>query len=271
MRQPVAIGFYPGNPKELEDAVKKLLIAKKEIKNSLGLIAPHAGYVYSGSVAGITYAAAKTQKSDFILFSPNHTGHGHPASLSNEDWKTPLGEVKTNPLLIERFSKSKILRMDESSHQYEHSLEVQLPFLQVMYKNFEIVPICLAHLEFSELEKLAYDLLDENSFYIASSDFIHFGPMYGYAPVSSGIKTQLAWVKAVDKRLIDLICQLKAREFYEEIVKNGYTVCGFVPITLITLIMKRLGAKRGHLIDYKTSYDVHPNNSFVSYAGIVFE
>ena len=269
MREPVAIGFYPGDKKQLESAVKKLLVPKQEIKNSLGIISPHAGYIYSGAVAGEAFASAKTDKKNFILMGPNHTGIGSPASLSAENWKTPLGEVRVNSELVERFSRS--LRVDESAHRNEHSLEVQLPFIQAMYSNPQIVPLCLAHIGFSEIEKLAYNMLDENSFYIASSDFIHFGSNYGYVPVSGSMKVQLGWTKSVDKRLIELICELKARDFYTEIIENSYTVCGFIPITLMILIMKKLGAKRGHLIDYRTSYDVQPSDSFVSYAGIAFE
>jgi len=269
MRQPIAIGFYPKEKKHLENDVKNLLVPKKEIKKPLGLIAPHAGYVYSGSVAGTTYASARTDKKNFILLGPNHTGRGSPISLSKEDWKTPLGDVKINQPLAERFSK--IAQVDESAHKQEHSLEVQLPFMQAMYQDFTFLPLCLMHLEFHELEKLAFKLLDENSFYIASSDFIHFGPMYGYEPVSSGIKTNLGWVKSVDMRMIDLVCKLKAKEFYDEVAENEYSICGYIPITLITLVMKRLGARGGTLIDYKTSYEVREDPSFVSYAGIVFE
>jgi len=131
------------------------------------------------------------------------------------------------------------------------------------------VPICLGHISFEELEEIV-NAFDNKSFYIASSDFIHFGPVYGYEPVN-GVKEGLEWVKKADNELIDLICKLKAEEFYNSVFENNYTVCGFVPIALLLLIMKKIGAKKGNLISYKTSYDVHPNSSFVSYAGIVFE
>ncbi len=268
MRQPVAAGFYPSGKKELEDSVKKMLVSKTKI-DAKGIIAPHAGYAYSGSAAGATYASAKTSKQSFILLGPNHTGRGAAAALSAEDWKTPLGAVKSNAALVEKLSKH--MRIDESAHAHEHSLEVQLPFLQCMYGEFSIVPVCLLQISFGELEKLAYALLDESSFYIASSDFIHFGPNYGYQPITSDIKTQLAWVKSVDKRLIEMLCGLDAKGFYDEVMENGYTVCGFVPITLLVMIMKKLGAKKGTPIKYATSYDVHPSPSFVSYAGMVFE
>lgn len=269
MRQPVALGFYPGDKKELENAVKSMLVSKIKIENAKGIIVPHAGYAYSGYVAGAAYASLNTDKRNFIMLGPNHTGRGPAAALSADSWKTPLGEVMTDASLAERLSKT--IPVDESAHRHEHSLEVQLPFLQVMRSNFTITPVCLSHLSFAAIEKLAYALLDENSFYIASSDFIHFGPNYGYQPISADIRTAVAWVKSVDKRLIELICKLDAKSFYNEVEENGYTVCGYVPITLLLLTMKKLGAKKAELIKYATSYEIHPSSSFVSYAGIVFE
>ena len=262
MRNPVAVGFYPGDRKELEKAVKSYLVSQKKI-NALGAILPHAGYQFSGHVAGATLKAAKTDKKVFVLFGPNHTGYGSAISVSNEDWETPLGIVKTNKDFSDK------LGTDESAHRAEHSLEVQLPFLQVLYKDFSIVPIALRDVGFEQLERMA-KLFDKNNFYIASSDFTHFGPMYGYEPVAGTIKDQINWVEKTETGLIDLITNLKAREFYNIVLDNGYTVCGFVPITLLMLVMKNLGAKRGELIKRATSYEVSKDSSFVSYVGLVF-
>jgi AmmeMemoRadiSam system protein B len=268
MRPPVALGFYPFGKEELENQVKKYLVSDKEFR-ALGAIAPHAGYQFSGSVAGATFKAGKTSKKKFILFGPNHTGYGSAVALSSEEWQTPLGTVKTDKELIRKLSKK--IRIDESAHRYEHSLEVQLPFLQVLYRNFSIVPVCLSNLGFDELEKISEQIAFDDCFYVASSDFMHFGPNYDYQPFEGSPEDQSRWVKNRDKELADIICRLEAKKFYNSIVDNGYTVCGYVPITLLMLIMKKLGAKRGSLVDYKTSYDVHPDSSFVSYAGIVFE
>jgi hypothetical protein len=269
MRKPVAIGFYPNNPKALETDVKKYLFSDEKIKNPLGAVVPHAGYVFSGAVAGSTFKAAENEKRNFIILCPNHTGYGSAIATSKEDWQTPLGVVKTNKAIADKLG----IEINEGSHKYEHSAEVQLPFLQVLYKNFTIVPICLSDAGIEELNDIADALaaFRSSSFYIASSDFIHFGTMYAYEPVSGSIEDQVEWVKKKDTGLIERICKLDAEGFYNEITENGYTVCGFVPITLLLLVMKKIGAKKGKLIKYMTSYDTQPNSSFVSYAGIVFD
>jgi len=267
MRRPVAIGFYPGEKNRLESTMQNFLSSAKTekiIKNPLGIIVPHAGYEFSGPVAGAAYAS-KTDKKNFVIFGPNHTGHGTAVAASNETWETPLGKVEAN----KEFAKK--IGVDEMAHKYEHSIEVQLPFLQVLYKGFTIAPICLQQFGFDKIKELAKKLSDNNSFYIASSDFIHFGPNYGYLPVSGPIQKQLQWVKDRNSEMIELICKLDAEKFYEDVIENEYTICGFVPITLLLLVMKNIGAKKGHLVDYRTSHDVHPASSFVSYAGIVFE
>lgn len=259
MRQPIAAGFYPFGKRELEEAVKSYLVSDKSI-DALGIIVPHAGYAFSGSVAGATFAAAKTGKRNFVLMGPNHTGYGQAIASSNDDWKTPLGIVKTKEIQ---------LPVDETAHKYEHSIEVQLPFLQMTYRDFTITPVCLQQLEFLDIEELSKNF-ENDSFFVASSDFTHFGPNYDYEPVKGNIREKLDYVKKTDYRLIDLICGLKAEKFYSEVTENDYTVCGFVPITLLMLVMKRLGAKKGELIKYSTSYAVAPGSSFVSYAGIAF-
>lgn len=261
MRHPVAMGFYPEERKELEKVVKSLLTSKNKL-NALGLISPHAGYIYSGAVAGKTFATAQTQKNNFVLFGPNHTGYGFPAALSKDMWLTPLGSIETNYEIVKHIG----LPIDEKAHMYEHSIEVQLPFLQVLYKQLKIVPLCLQNLQFDDLKEIATKFNADN-FYIASSDFMHYGPNYDYTPSDDD---PLEWVKNVDENLIDIICKLDAKKFYNEVVENNYTVCGFVPITLLLLVMKNIGAKKGVLTDYKTSYDIQPSDSFVSYAGIVF-
>lgn len=264
MRYPAAHGFYPFQGEELKRTIDKMLSENIEtIANPLGAIVPHAGYVFSGSIAAKTVKSAKTDKKTFFILGLSHSGH--KTSLSAENWMTPLGEVKVNKKIIEKLD----IEIDEHAHSSEHSLEVIIPFLQTMYKDFEIVPMALGHEDFENLEKLA-DSFPENAFYIASTDFIHFGPMYGYMPKKGSVQEQLKWAEEENMKLIDLICKLKAREFYDSVIKNGYTVCGFIPVTLMILIMKKLGARSAKLIEYKTSYDVSRSSSFVCYAGLVF-
>lgn len=266
MRTPVAIGFYPGNREELKSIVDKFLKTDKIIKKPKGAIVPHAGYAFSGSVAGSAFAS-KTEKQNFVIFGTNHSGAGFPIASSIDTWLTPLGEVKTNKEFIEKTG----IDVDETAHKYEHSIEVQLPFLQVMYKDFTIVPVSVQQLDIDSIKNIVSQFVDKDSFYIASGDFMHFGPNYGYIPLKGSITEQLQWVKQRDKEMIDMICRLDAEKFYNNVLENGYTVCGVAPFTMLMLVLKQLGAKKGNLIEYKTSYDVHPADSFVSYAGIVFE
>jgi len=265
MRQPAAIGFYPQDRFELEDMAKKLTVTDKHI-NAIGAVCPHAGYTYSGQTAGKTLATAKTDKTTFLILCPNHTGQGKEIAVSRQDWQTPIGTVQTDKKLIENLS----LSIDESAHKNEHSIEVQLPLLQAIYKDFKIVPVCIGQIDLDQIKELAKKLVNKNSFYIASSDFIHFGPMYGYVPFNAESKKQLEWVRQQDMKMIDLITKLKPKKFYNKVMENNYTVCGAIPITVLLYIMKSLGAKQGHPIDYKSSYAVQPSSSFVSYAGIVF-
>jgi len=265
MRKPIAIGFYPSDRSELKSLVTQLLKSKRKFKNAVACVVPHAGYVFSGDVAGEVYASIETKKRVFLIACPNHTGIGEPVALSLQDWETPLGVVKNAKLF------TKELTVDESAHRYEHSLEVQLPFLQVRFQDFELVPICLAHLPFDKIETLAKKLTRENIFYIAISDFTHFAPSYGYMPFfHRDLRKNVEEVKKLDKKAISYLLNLDAHGFYEHVVKTRATICGFVPITLITLIAKELGARKGVLLKYKTSFDVRESADFVAYAGIVF-
>ena len=137
MRRPAALGFYPDDKIILEATVKRFLSAEKKFKNPLGIIVPHAGYEFSGSVAGETIASAETEKRDFVIFGPNHSSHGSPVALCDDEWETPLGIVKSNKRLVEKLhASSPVVHIDRSSHLREHSIEVQLPFLQALYNNF---------------------------------------------------------------------------------------------------------------------------------------
>jgi len=263
MREPFAIGFYPMNKKDLENILKKLVNKKARKVKAVAAIVPHAGYLYSGKVAGKVYSSISTSNKKFLIACPNHTGLGEKIALSMQDWLTPLGMVKVNKEFANK------LPVDENAHRYEHSLEVQLPFLQFIFKNFEIVPLCLSHLEFEEIEELAEILAKKDFFYIASSDFTHFGPNYGYMPFNFKPEKNVERVKKLDMKAIKLIEKLNAKKFYELVLKENLTICGYIPITLILLIAKKLGAKKGKLIAYSTSFEVSRDLSFVSYAGIL--
>lgn len=264
MRMPVAAGFYPFSKTKLIETIEELSDKKTKKRSALGAISPHAGYEYCGEVMGKVYSSIDIGKKEtFAIFCPNHTGYGSPVALSDEDWKTPLGIIKVDG----RFASK--LPVSSDAHLYEHSLEVQLPFIQYNFKDSRIIPICLSHLQFEELKKLSEIIAADDIFYVASSDFTHFGPNYSYMPVDKDDKGNLEYVRKLDEKAIEIICRLDARRFYDFVMKNEMTICGAIPITLLLLVCKKLGAKKGELLQYTTSYEKNPDRSFVSYAGIL--
>lgn len=181
MRQPAVAGqFYPLRPENLEKELKQCFegLDIRE-RNILGAVCPHAGYVYSGRVAAHVYAALP--KADtYVLFGPSHTGYGSPVSVSTDTWKTPLGTLEVDRELAEGLAGS-IVDVDELGHRYEHSIEVQLPFLQYRFdQNFRILPICLGMQDEEtaiEVGTLIANLVSKSGkkvAFIASSDFTHY-------------------------------------------------------------------------------------------------
>ncbi|MGB9707714.1 MAG: AmmeMemoRadiSam system protein B [Candidatus Pacearchaeota archaeon] len=254
----------------------------------LGLIVPHAGYPYSGACAAWAYKALMEVKKEdmpetFIIFGPCHSGYGKtPFSLSLENFETPLGLVKNNielgNSLIEALS-SLGLQQDEAAHKLEHSIEVQLPFLQFCYKlakkEFRIVPIVVSSIDYDSCAKLAMAIakvLDEQKInkkvcVIASSDFTHYGLSYGFLPFTRNVKENLY---ALDKAAISLILKLDSKNFYKK--ATSLTICGYSPIVMMLELVKELGAKKAELLKYYTSGDVvNDYSSAVGYASIVIE
>lgn len=252
-----AVGFYPAKENELLEQIEKCLSSDQLISDSKGLILPHAGYPFSGSVLGKALDSVEIDEKNITIFGPSH--YSSDTFLDEGDWKTPLGEVKTN------------LDFDLKKHtSRDHSIEVIVPFLQYKLKEFSLTPLVMGENSFDDLKELAEKFFSKDSFFIASSDFFHYGPDFGYDPVQGSMDDKLKWVKERDDELKDMICNLKARDFFDTVKDNNYTVCGFRPITLLLLIMQKLNVGGGKRVDYKTSYEVKKGSSFVSYQGIVF-
>src|SRR5665811_168566 len=154
MRAPAVSGqFYPSSKKELDRQISRCFesVPSGE-KPVLGAVVPHAGYIYSGNTAAYVYSVLP-EADTFVLLGPNHTGQGSPVAVSSEKWSTPLGEVSSDIELIKALPK-KIIDMDENAHRYEHSIEVQLPFLQHRFSDFKIVSICMGMQD----EETAFDV-----------------------------------------------------------------------------------------------------------------
>ncbi len=274
LRPPAVAGtFYNLDPEMLKKQINscfKHKLGPKTMKKEkiLSAIVPHAGYVYSGPVAAWVYS--RIEKANYIIIGPNHTGVGEKfALMKNGLWKTPLGEIAISEQMAEKIKKEcKILEYDVLAHQYEHSIEVQLPFLQFRFgSDFKFVPISILN-EFADetlLESckligkgIANAIKSEKEKWIvlASSDFSHYVPH------------QTA--KRVDKDLIKSIIRLNSKELFEKINEKDASVCGFGPIAIAIEVAKNLGAKKGKLLKYATSGDITEEyGAVVGYAAII--
>jgi MEMO1 family protein len=269
IRNPAVAGqFYSGSKESLIKEVEKLIPASAEKKeDAIGVISPHAGYTYSGSVAALTLSSIKP-KPIYIIMGPNHTGLGSPFSLSTSDsWATPLGNVTINKTLAEKILKNcPQISKDEFAHIQEHSIEVQLPILQILQENFTIVPIVISSGTIEQYRKIGQAIaksikelkLEKDVTIIASSDMTHYESQNS--------------AQEKDARAIDTILKLDEEALLECIEKFDISMCGYAPAVIMMAAAKLLGAKRALLIKYQTSGDSSGDySSVVGYAGIVIE
>lgn len=296
MRKPVVAGsFYLSDKSSLNMQIESCFLKKFGPGNlprafpvherKYGLIVPHAGYPYSGECASHAYKSlVEVKKSDlpetFIILGPNHTGHGQAVfSLSLENFETPLGLVENDTEFGEKLieESSPLAQKDEIAHQFEHSIEVQLPFLQFCYnmmkKEFKIVPIIVSTIDYDNCVKIAKIIAKiakeqkKKVCVIASSDFTHHGPSYGFIPFTKDIKNNLY---TLDRNAINKILKLDSKGFHELAIKS--TICGLSTIVVCIEASKALGAKKASLLKYYTSGDVLGDYAnAVGYASIAFE
>jgi AmmeMemoRadiSam system protein B len=263
-RTAVSGQFYPGIPKYLKRELKmRFTNIKGSVRDVTGAVVPHAGYPYSGTTAAHVYTTLP-EVDTYVLLGPNHTGLGSVVAVSRETWNTPLGDVPANKELVKQLLGG-IIDLDESAHQYEHSIEVQLPFLQYRFSHeFSIVPICMG-LQDQETAtevgaQLAQVIKDSNNriVIIASSDFSHY------------VEDSVA--KENDNYLIEPVLELDVDRFYQRLAERNASVCGYGPISAMLTASKALGASKGTLLNYTTSGDVTGDTSaVVGYAGIIIE
>lgn len=224
-----------------------------------GLVVPHAGYMYSGPIAAHSYAALATDgwPGSFVIFGPNHHGQGAPLAITKHDWQTPLGTVPVDADLHAALSKPP-LEEDVLAHRDEHSIEVQLPFLQHLSASARFVPICMAFQEYelaSEVGNLVADVAKgKDILLIASSDFTHVGPQYFQMP-PHGL-TAPAFAKEQDAKAIEKILALDPMGFAGRVAQAEISMCGYGPVTAMLTAAKRLGATQAKLLKYGTSSDV---------------
>lgn len=266
IRMPAAAGqFYPASAAELKKLIEKFTPQKADKTDVVACILPHAGYIYSGRVA-VETAAGINIKNKIILLGPNHTGYGADFSIfSSGKWATPLGEIEIDRQLAQGIMKQCDFLSDEPlAHQYEHSLEVELPILQYFKTSFKIVPITILCGDLEMLKKLGAGIAkaikesqeEKSVMLVASSDMTHYEPQ--------------AVAEKKDRAAIEAITELDVDKLMRKIKELDITMCGYAPAIAVITAAKLLGAKNAKLIKYQTSGDTTGDRtSVVGYAGII--
>ncbi|OQX83666.1 MAG: hypothetical protein B6D53_01890 [Candidatus Omnitrophica bacterium 4484_49] len=274
LKSTLAGSWYPGT----ESGVKKMLYEffsnvqlKKDFK-PLGLIVPHAGYVYSGQTASYGYKLllGKNIKRVFIL-GPSHRAYIEKAILTDYDsMQTPLGNVPIDKQVIDELLQEKeLFQVDNRVQLYEHSVQIQVPFLQASLKNFILIPIVVGDLDEEKIKRIAKVLkryLDEETLFIASSDFTHYGYNYGYIPFRDNVEENL---KKLDLTACKYIKNLDSKGFLSYVQKTGITICGYVPIAILLNLLPK--DCKCEILKYDTSGRIlNDFSNSVSYISIAF-
>jgi len=264
LRRPAVAGsFYAGDLKSLNKQIENCFLhklgpskipsisLKKEDRKIIGLISPHAGYMYSGPVAahGFYKIAIDGKPDTIIILGPNHRGFGADVSIMTKGkWKTPLGELEIDKDVAENIlNNSEMIKDDYKAHQYEHSIEIQLPFIQYIFGNdIKFVPICMTRQDVNTDIEIARALcsaiIDRNILLIASSDFTHYESQ--------------KYAQNMDRQAIKTILEFNSEKLYDIIYQQNLTICGPGPITTMLIACRTLGAKNAKLLKYATSGDV---------------
>jgi AmmeMemoRadiSam system protein B len=265
-RHPAVAGrFYPRDPETLRRDILGYLShpSTKKAVRALGCIAPHAGYMYSGHVAGAVFANLEIPEAGIVL-CPNHTGVGRPfAIVSDGAWETPLGTIPIDSVLAAALKqRCPLLQEDLTAHLSEHAVEVELPFLQMLQPRLRFVPIALGTRDFDALAELGNAIAEVIAAYrsrvliVASSDMNHY---------ESDAITRIK-----DESAIAPILALDARGLYDVVTQQNVSMCGFGPAVAMLTATKKLGATSAGLVKYATSGDISGDRNWVvGYAGVI--
>ncbi len=264
--------FYPATKGDIlrliDDAMTSAEVDPKAVEDAVAYVSPHAGYAYSGRTAAFTYKALQHKKGlesvdTVVIVGPNHTGQGAPIAVSLLDWETPLGVVQNDIALSNAIAATPGIYLDEDAHANEHSIEVQLPFLQHILPEKKFCFVCLGDQTVGSSELLADAILKASLatgrkiVVLASSDFDH----YESADIA----------KSKDMELIDALKRMDHITFNRLVGTLGDSICGFGPITVAMLFAKGVGAHSGLALDYSNSgYSTKDHSSVVAYASVVF-
>ncbi|MGQ0638995.1 MAG: AmmeMemoRadiSam system protein B [Nitrososphaerota archaeon] len=275
IRTPAVAGmFYPKEKEELRTVIRDCFLHSfgpekvpptANDENILGVICPHAGYMYSGPIATNSFYSISSQKPELVIIvGPNHWGIGcGVAAMKEAQWQTPLGNVEVDTESAIQINKiTKVIELDFFSHTRDHSLEVQVPILQEVYSHkFKILPIILINQDYQTAKEVGSAIAKianaKKTVIIGSSDFTHY--------------EENSYAHKQDKMLIEPILDLDVEGFYRILQENQISACGYGAIASTMVACKELGAKKGRLLKYATSGDVTgEKSSVVGYASIVF-
>lgn len=263
LRSAVVAGqFYPGQREKLLEALGSLLVTDLQEKKAIAVMSPHAGYIYSGGVAGKTFSSVAVPD-QVVILGPNHHGRGHVAAVYvSGAWETPLGQTTIDSGLARRIlTECSMTAEDTVAHRFEHSLEVQLPFLQFRAPHVSIVPVCISRMPLDLLLQLgdglarAIDASGPAPLIVASTDMTHY---------ESG-KT----ARKKDFHALEKVLELDPEGLYEVVQGERISMCGVLPTVVMLRAALALGAREAELIAYSNSGDVTGDQSeVVGYAGV---
>ena len=264
LRKPAVDGsFYPASPEMLGKEVRALITEEVEKEHALGVVSPHAGYVYSGKVAGEVLSAV-TITSTVIVLGVNHRGIGSKASIiTSGQWETPLGLIDIDGALAGSIlKKSSVLADDPDAHAYEHSLEVQLPFLQVLRPEFKLVPITFQRLNYDACAAVASAIAGavadsgRDVLIVASNDMTHF--------------ETAEKARKKDDLAINRILDRDPEGLFHVVASRNISMCGVIPTTIMLSATDTLGAEKARLVRYTNSGEVTGDmTNVVAYSGII--
>ncbi len=274
MRYPAVAGqFYPSDAEELTKTINGLYTGPlgpgqlpynfSGEKSVLGVVAPHAGYMFSGQIAAHSYLELSrgARPDTVVIIGPNHTGMGSPLSVTHHDYLTPLGPANTDREMVEAMLEYEgAIADDAAAHRYEHSVEVQVPFVQSIDADVKIVPVVMMAQRPEAAKALAGAIyaaardLNRRTAVVASSDFSHYVPP--------------AVARKKDMMAVEKIEEMDANGLYSTVRRYGISMCGYGPVMTLLEFARMSGGNRAELLKYATSGDIRPMEEVVGYAAL---
>jgi len=273
----LAGSWYPGKAEELREQLKKFFTKAdvNSIENVIGLILPHAGYRYSGQTAAIGVKTINKKYKRVVILGPTHRAPIEQIlSLPGvTHYKTPLGEIPLDVEFIDGLLQYPMFQELSYVHQYEHSVQIEIPLLQYRLKDFKLVPIVTGRCSKETIKKAAKvirSLIDEDTLVVASSDFTHYGPRYRNVPFKDNIPESL---KKLDMGAYEYIKKLDTDGFLDYKQNNPANICGYIPIAiLLSMLDKRSEGPQAQLLQYTTSGEIMDDyKNSVSYLSVAFQ